>query len=84
MLAIGEDVIGLPEEDRTELGLAGKLWQGLVKLRCVVVVALEPGRKLSFPFTIEITLLPPDEYSLELRVLVDEVESDRTSIRFVR
>ena len=48
------------------------------------VGSLEPGRKLSFPFTIEITSLPPDEYSLELRVLVDGVESDRTRIRFVR
>lgn len=43
---------------------------------------LDPGRKFSFPFRIEVTTLPPGSYSIELRVLVDGEESDRAKIRF--
>jgi hypothetical protein len=45
---------------------------------------LEPGRKLSFPFTLEIGTLSPGSYTLELSVLVDGEESDRAKIRFIK
>ena len=47
-----------------------------------VIGSLRPGRKLSFPITLEISAIPPGSYSISLAVLVDGEESDRAKIRF--